>query len=65
MKRGNFIELLKREGMDFFKHGTEHDIYKNRITGKQVTVPRHGEIDNNFIRKVLKQTHEFDNRKPR
>ncbi|GHT72974.1 hypothetical protein FACS1894124_0580 [Spirochaetia bacterium] len=60
MKRDAFIELLEQNGVIFFKHGKEHDIYRNEKTGKKVTVPRHSEIDNVFAKRVLKQTREFD-----
>ncbi|GHV89165.1 hypothetical protein AGMMS50267_15250 [Spirochaetia bacterium] len=29
MKRDAFIELLEQNGVIFFKHGKEHDIYRN------------------------------------
>ncbi|GHU05179.1 hypothetical protein FACS1894147_11090 [Spirochaetia bacterium] len=60
MKRDAFIKILEQNGVIFFKHGSEHDIYRNKKTGKKVTVPRHGEIDNVFAKRVLKQTKEFD-----
>lgn len=52
--------MLHENGVVFFKHGSEHDIYIKTQTGKKVPVPRHGEIDNAFAKKILKQTKEFD-----
>jgi predicted RNA binding protein YcfA (HicA-like mRNA interferase family) len=60
MKRDDFIAILNSHGVVFFKHGSSHDIYRNQRTGKKVTVPRHGEIDNKFVKKILEQTREFD-----
>ena len=60
MKRDAFIAILEQNGVVFFKHGSEHDIYRNKRTGKKVTVPRHGEIDNTFAKRILKQTQAFD-----
>ncbi|GHV86587.1 hypothetical protein AGMMS50230_21950 [Spirochaetia bacterium] len=60
MKREAFIKILEQNGVLFFKHGSEHDIYQNKETGKKVTVPRHGEIDNIFAKKILSQSKEFN-----
>jgi predicted RNA binding protein YcfA (HicA-like mRNA interferase family) len=55
MKRSDFIKILEENGVVFFRHGSEHDIYQNVKTGKKVTVPRHSEIDK-FAKKILSQT---------
>jgi hypothetical protein len=44
MKRNQFLKILASYGVEFFKHGANHDIYIQRKTGKKVAVPRHGEI---------------------
>jgi len=55
MKRNQFLKILASYGVEFFKHGANHDIYIQRKTGKKVAVPRHGEIENEFLRIILKE----------
>ena len=53
MKRNNFIKILKKHSVDFFRHGSNHDIYINRVSGKKIAVPRHGEIENDLVKIIL------------
>ena len=55
MKRSDFIKLLEQNGINFLRHGSCHDIYQNIKTGKKLTVQRHGEVDNELVKKILKQ----------
>ena len=55
MKRNAFIKILEENGVVFFRHGSEHDIYIKNKTGKKVSVPRHGEIENNLAKLILKE----------
>ena len=55
MKRNEFIKILAENNVSFFRHGSKHDIYKHGVTGKKVTVPRHGEIDNKLANKILSE----------
>jgi mRNA interferase HicA len=55
MKRNAFIKILEDNGVVFFRHGSEHDIYIRTITGKKVSIPRHGEIENNLVKLILKE----------
>jgi predicted RNA binding protein YcfA (HicA-like mRNA interferase family) len=55
MKRGDFLLLLEQFGIVFYRNGAKHDIYVHKITGKKVAVPRHKEIKNNFVKKILKE----------
>ena len=55
MKRSGFIKLLARNGVVFFKSGSKHDIFRQTVTGKKVTVPRHVEIDNILVKEILKE----------
>ena len=60
MKRGDFIKLLEQSGLVFFRHGSCHDIYQHVKTGKRLTVPRHSEIGNELVKKILKQSKQPD-----
>jgi predicted RNA binding protein YcfA (HicA-like mRNA interferase family) len=55
MNRNDFIHFLEQYGLEFFRHGSRHDIYIQKITGKKVAVPRHSEIKNKFLKNVLKE----------
>ena len=60
MKRGDFIKLLEQSGMVFLRHGSCHDIYQHIKTDKRLTVPRYGEIGNELVKKILKQSQQSD-----
>jgi predicted RNA binding protein YcfA (HicA-like mRNA interferase family) len=55
MKRSEFIKILAEHNVVFFRSGSKHDIYRHNVTGKKVTVPRHGEIDNILVKEILKE----------
>jgi predicted RNA binding protein YcfA (HicA-like mRNA interferase family) len=57
MKRNEFIRILGRNGVVFFRSGSKHDIYRQITTGKRVSIPRHGEIDNILAKEILKELH--------
>jgi hypothetical protein len=41
--------------MVFFRNGSKHDIYRQIATGKKISVPRHGEIDNILVKEILSE----------
>ena len=55
MKRNEFIKILAENGVVFFRNGSKHDIYRHSVTGKKITVPRHGEIENKLVKEILKE----------
>ena len=55
MKRSEFIKILAEHDVVFFRNGSKHDIYRHSVTGKKVTVPRHGEIDNILAKEILRE----------
>ena len=57
MKRNEFIKILGGNGVVFFRSGSKHDIYRQIATGKRVSVPRHGEIDNILAKEILKELY--------
>ena len=58
MKRNEFIKILEKHGMVFFRNGTKHDIFRQNITGKKVSVPRHSEIDNILVKEILSEIRD-------
>jgi len=40
MNRNDFIYLLEQNGLEFHRHGSRHDVYIHKVTGKKITVPR-------------------------
>jgi len=61
MNRKDFIHFLERYGLEFFRHGSRHDIYIQKTTGKKVAVPRHTEIKNKFLKKILNEITKRNN----
>jgi len=55
MNRNDFIHILNQCGLEFFKHGSRHDVYVHKVTGKKVSVPRHSEIKNKFLKIILSE----------
>ncbi len=55
MKRGKFIKHLEVNNCPLHRHGSRHDIYKNELTGKRTSVPRHGDIDEELCKEICKQ----------
>ena len=55
MKRNEFLKILAENGVVFFRNGSKHDIYRHSVTGKKVTIPRHGEIENKLAKEILKE----------
>jgi predicted RNA binding protein YcfA (HicA-like mRNA interferase family) len=55
VKRNDFINILKDKGVVFFKHGSKHDIFIHKDTGKKIPIPRHVEIKNTTVSEILKE----------
>ena len=55
MKRGDFLKILEKRGVEFLRHGSNHDIYIHKITRKRIAVPRHGEIENDLAKIILSE----------
>jgi len=58
MKRNEFLKILADHGVFPFRNGSKHDIFRQSATGKKVAVPRHGEIDNKLVRRILKEIRD-------
>jgi len=47
--------MLEVNGIFFDHHGTRHDIYKHKETGKKIPIPRHSEFSNEFLESYFKR----------
>jgi predicted RNA binding protein YcfA (HicA-like mRNA interferase family) len=52
MNRTEFLKILKEDGFVFYRHGSRHDIYIH-TSGKKAAIPRHSEMKNKFVKKIL------------
>jgi len=54
------IKDLEEAGYEFDRHGANHDIYKNKKTGKKIPLKRHDfdEDDRRYIQKEIKHNKE-------
>ena len=41
MTAGEMIRLVKKNGCEFVRHGTKHDIWRNPKTGGRAQISRH------------------------
>jgi predicted RNA binding protein YcfA (HicA-like mRNA interferase family) len=53
VNRNDFIKILAENGVFFDHHGKRHDVFVHRTTGKKIPVPRHSEMKNKFLKRVL------------
>ncbi len=51
MKTKDFIALLERNGWQFKRHGSNHDIYIK--DGERESVPRHRELDEDLAKAII------------
>lgn len=54
MKRVDLIRHLEAQRCVFIREGGVHTVYRNLVTGKQSTVPRHREIKEGLVRKICR-----------
>lgn len=54
MKLRDLVRRLDDEGCVFVRHGSNHDWYRNVITGAMDAVPRHREVDERLARAIIK-----------
>ena len=55
MKRKDLISNLSSHGCLLVRHGNNHDLYQNPLTGKKQPVPRHREIDERLARHIIRE----------
>jgi mRNA interferase HicA len=54
MKRKELLKKIFSVGCVLVRHGGRHDLYMNPKTGKKQPVPRHGDIDENLAKHIIK-----------
>ena len=54
MKRGALLRHLRKHGCYLKREGTSHSLWSNPQTGHVEAVPRHTEIPNLLVRKILR-----------
>lgn len=55
MRTQELLKLLKKYGIRFIEHGSEHDKYYSPITEKSFAVPRHkAELHPGTLNSILK-----------
>lgn len=54
MKRRDLLRKLEEMGCIFIRHGGRHDWYQNPETKISQPVPRHGEINDNLSKHIIK-----------
>ena len=55
MKRLDLIRRIEEDGAVFVRHGSDHDWYRNVITGVLQAVPRHREVNENTARGIIRK----------
>lgn len=55
MKFRDLVRRIREEGAVLVRHGHDHDWYRNVITGRMETVPRHREINEMTARSILRR----------
>lgn len=56
MKTSELEKLLKEKGARFKRHGTNHDIWENPLTGQETKIWRHAkEVPKGTLHAILKQ----------
>ena len=54
MKRKELLKKLTANNCILVRHGSNHDLYKNQLTGKKQPIPRHREIDEHLAKHIIK-----------
>ena len=54
MKRNKLVKYLEKNGCVLAREGGKHSLYKNTVTGKMSTLPRHTNIKEILCRKICK-----------
>ncbi len=62
MKRVDLIRHLETRRCQFFREGSKHSVYVNRSKQASSTVPRHREINEFLVRKILSRLTNFATR---
>ena len=55
MKQLDLIRIIEKNGVQFVRHESNHDWYKNHKTGVAEAVPRHKDIKDLLAKKIIKR----------
>lgn len=55
MKRQHLVRILVQNHCVLVRHGGNHDLSVNVMTGRRAPVPRHSEIKETLARLIMKQ----------
>lgn len=55
MKLRVLLRRIADEGAVLVRHGSDHDWYRNVITGNMAAVPRHAEINEFTARAIIRE----------
>ncbi len=55
MKRIDLVQRLEQMGCKLLRHGSRHDIYHNPTTGRSEPVPRHREINEILVKRIVRR----------
>jgi predicted RNA binding protein YcfA (HicA-like mRNA interferase family) len=55
MKRRDLVKTITSAGCILVRHGKRQYLYKNPSSGKKQPVPRHGEIDEDLARHIIRE----------
>jgi predicted RNA binding protein YcfA (HicA-like mRNA interferase family) len=54
MKRIDLIRHLEKYGCEFFREGSNHTVYVNRVAQRSSSIPRHRGINDFLARKICR-----------
>jgi len=55
LKKADLIRKVEELGCVFIRHGGKHDWYQNPKTRATQPIPRHGEINDNLAKHIIKK----------
>lgn len=55
MKRKELLKEISLHGCILIRHGSNHDLFINPVTGKKQPIPRHKEIDEHLARHLIRE----------
>jgi predicted RNA binding protein YcfA (HicA-like mRNA interferase family) len=55
VKKLKLVKYLESHNCHLHRNGSKHDIFKNNLTGKKTTVPRHPQLDKFLCDLICKQ----------
>jgi mRNA interferase HicA len=63
MKRQALLRHLRKNGCYLKREGSAHSLWTNPLNGVTEAVPRHSEIPDKLVRKIIKRLNVQDTKK--